>query len=417
MKYPTFKSWLFALPILCCVTLSCERENPDKPETVSIESLTGWVQKGPFINGTSVDVAELTTELIQSGKNFNTQISDNRGSFKLQQVELSSQFVELKADGFYFNEVTGEPSSARLILYALSNLSDKTSLNVNLISHLERDRVYHLISEGLSFAEAKKQALQEVLGIFSIENTDMLESEVLNITSQGDDHAILLAVSIIIQGYRTVAELSELLANMISDFKEDGEINSPELGSALINHAHMLRPAQIRENLERRYSETGLKVDLPEFEKYLTAFIENSGYEITSVIDYPEFSPYGENILFPGKADVLGHQDYSLAADLPQGTHLKVRLSGGLWYYRVLPDGPLNWSVSKYDSENKTQLFTSITPGEYCDLSIQFSPSYPESDSSDMSDSLYNSEILIECFENLSDTLSWSKRIKVLPEN
>ncbi|MEN8203056.1 MAG: hypothetical protein ABFS28_10710, partial [Bacteroidota bacterium] len=137
-------------------------------------------------------------------------------------------------------------------------------------------------------------------------------------------------------------------------------------------------------------------------------------YEITSFIDYPEFSPYGENILFAEKISVVGNQDYSLAADLPKGAHLKVRLSGGLWYYRVLPDGPVNWSVSKYDSGNKTQLFTSKTPGEFCDLSIQFSPPYPETDSSTMQDSLFNKEILIECFENLSDTVSWSKRIEIL---
>jgi hypothetical protein len=266
----------------------------------------------------------------------------------------------------------------------------------------------------MDFGDAKQQALQEILGIFSMEKSGMQESEELNITSQGDDHAILLAISVILQGHRSLADLSELLANINSDFREDGELNSPELGSALINHALILRPELIRENLQVRYSETGLDVELPEFEKYLTAFIERTDYEVTSRINYPEISPYGNNILFAELTSVVGGQDYSLAADLPAGAHLKVRLSGGMWYYRVMPEGPVNWSVSKYDFDNNTQIFTSLAAGDFCDLSIQFPPPHPVTDSSDMSDSLVNKEILIECFENLSDTVSWSKRLEIL---
>lgn len=405
-------SSLFAILVLI---ISCERTDPDIPQSVYKENLTGLVQKGPFINGTSVDVAELSSELIQTGRNYNTQISDNRGHFELKKIELSSQFVQLKADGFYFNEITGNPSSARLVLFALSNLSDKTSLNVNLISHLEKDRVSQLISEGISFSEAKQQAQQEVVQIFSIEKPDMEESEALSITSQGDDHAILLAISVILQGHRSVAELSELLANINSDFREDGIINSSSLGSALINHAILLNTSSIRENLEARYEETGLDVELPDFEKYILTFIENSDFEITSTIDYPEFSPYGENILFSELTSVVGDKDYSLAVDLPMGTQVMVRLSGGVWWYRAMPEGPKNWSISQYDSGGKYQHFTSTAPGDLSDLSIHFAPPSSQVDSSDMQDSLYNKEILIECYENLSDTVTWSKKLKVLP--
>ena len=190
----------------------------------------------------------------QTGKNFSTQINDNRGSFEMKQVDLSSQFVELKADGFYYNEVDDESSSARLILYALSNLSDKSTLNVNLLSHLEKDRVYKLIEDGYSFTEAKARAQEELLQIFSIEKPGMAESELLDISKAGDEHAILLAISVILQGYRSVAELSELLANINSDFREDGELNSESTGSELVNGAMWLHLREIRENLEARYS-------------------------------------------------------------------------------------------------------------------------------------------------------------------
>jgi len=386
---------------LMIIAQSCERNDPDKQQTVSIDRLSGYVQKGPFMNGTSVNVAELTPGLIQTGKNLNTQISDNRGSFELKQIELSSQFVELRADGFYYNETSGFPSASRLVLYAFSNLVDKTTLNVNLISHLEKDRVYHLISEGMSFSEAKQEAQQEVLEIFSINKTDIQESEALNITGPGDDHAILLAISVILQGYRSVAELSELLANINSDFREDGVINTSSLGSALINHAILLNTASIRENLEARYKETGLDVELPDFEKYINTFVENSDFEVTSLIEYPEYSDYGENILFGDKADFIGNQTYSMAADLSSGATLKIRLSGGMWGYYAIPDGPVNWDVSDYDSENESQVFTSKEQGQPCDLKIQFD-FYADSTST-------GEGILVEYYENQSDTVTRSK--------
>ena len=390
---------LTLLPLVSCE----EDERQDDTLPVTKEKLTGFIQKGPFINGTSINMAELNMDLGQTGKNFSTQTIDNRGSFELSQVELSSQFVELKADGFYYNEVSDVSSSARLVLYALCDLTDKSTINVNLLSHLEKDRVYYLVSEGTPFGEAKRQAQSEVLGIFSIEKPDIQDSELLDISQRGDDHAILLAISLILQGHRTVAGLSELLANINSDFREDGKLNDPLSGSALINNAILLDMPGIRENLEERYEETGMEVDLPDFEKYVNHFIENTEYEVTEGIRYPEFSDYGENILFGNKSGFHRGTVYSMAAELPVGSALTIRMSGGLWSYEVLPHGPVNWDVSDYDWEAETQSFTAVESGTSCDLKIMFEY---------YSDSTLSGEgILVEYLENLSDTATRTKVI------
>jgi len=380
---------------------SCGDDDPDLQHPVSIENLSGLAQKGPYLNGTAINVAELTAGLVQTGRSFNTQITDNRGSFELKNISLSSQFVELFADGFYFNEVSGESSSARLILYALSDLEDRNTLNVNLISHLERNRVYHLHADGISFAEAKKQAQQEVLEIFSISKPDMLKSELLDISEKGDDHAILLAISLILQGHRSVAELSELLAEINLDIREDGELNSSSLGTELVNHALWLNLSAIRKNLENKYKETGLEVTLPGFEPYVDYFIQNTNFESTAQIEYPEFSDYGENILFGDKNAFIKEEMYSMAADLPPGAELTVRLSGGLWGYETLPDGPVNWDVSDYDWESESQVFSSIESGRSCDLIITF-----------LADTTATGEgILVEYFEDQSGAPTRTKMI------
>jgi hypothetical protein len=392
--------------LMAFVLFSCDEGNgPEETHPVSKESLSGLIQKGPFINGTSINVAELNANMAQTGKNFGTQTTDNRGSFELRQLELSSQFVELKADGFYYNEVSDTPSSARLILYALSDLTDKNTLNVNLLSHLEKDRIYHLVSEGASFSEAKRQAQQEILEIFSMQKPDIRESELLDITKEGDDHAILLAISLILQGHRSVAELSGLLADINSDIREDGELNDASTGSALMNHAALLDLPGIRENLEKRYEGSGLEVKLPDFEKYIGQFIEHSGYAFTACIEYPEFSDYGENILCGDKSVFQQEKEYSMAAAIPVGAELTVRLSGGLWGYQTLPDGPVNWDVSHYDWNTETQTFTAIESGTSCDLKIMF---MYHTDST-----LTGDGILVEYFENRSDTATRTKMITV----
>jgi len=394
------------LLLLLCLA-GCERG--DRLHPLSKEHLEGVVQKGPFLNGTSLNVAELNENLAQTGRNFTAQIKDNLGSFELENIELSTQFVELTADGFYFNEVENRASSARLILYALSNLSDKNTLNVNMLSHLEKDRIRSLVSQGFTFSDAKRQAQEEVLNIFSIEHSGMPESELLDISKQGEEHAILLAVSVILQGFRSEAELSELMANMVSDIRDDGVLDDSEVGAELVNHAAVLDLGKVRDNLEARFAETGLHVELPEFETHVEYFLENTGFDKTILIEYPEYSSYGLNILNSSVDSIVSNTGYSMAADLPRGVSLKIRLSGGLWGIRISPNGPVNWNLSEYAWDTESQEFTAIESGKPCNLLIQFDPYSPN----DSTKRAHN--ILVEYYENLSALPTRTKTITVTP--
>ncbi len=376
---------------------SCTKEK----EQLIKEHLTGYVQKGPFINGTSLTLYELDDNLIQTGRNFNSQIIDNSGTFEIPAIELSSPFSELKADGFYYNEVLGETSSAQLTLYALTDLSNRDNVNVNILTNLEKRRVEYLISSGVSFNDAKDQAQQEILEIFEVDKADIEVSEALDISKEGEDNAILLAVSIILQGYRSEAELSELMATISSDIRDDGILDNPETGTALINHSKSLNIGRIKENLENRYQELGIQTVLPDFEKYITNFNENTDFELTYLIKYPEFSEYGENILFPDLDTVYTNGNYSLAAELPTGTEVKIILSGNIWWYQALPHGPVNWTISDYDEVNRSQVFKSTESGKNCDLIISFT------------DVTLQDKIKVEYYENASVEPTHTKEITI----
>jgi hypothetical protein len=365
--------------ILISILFSACEETTNSPNEIAVDELTGFVQKGPYINGTAVQIFELTENMAQTGKSFSSQIIDNKGTFEMRSLKLSSNYVELQANGFYYNEVSGDNSAAQLTLYALSDISGKNNLNVNVLSHLEKPRVSYLVSEGMAFEEAKKQAQKEILSIFEIDKDDIAASEQLDISKEGEDNAILLAISAIVQGYRNVAELSELLANMITDIREDGTLDSEEIGNALINHVSVMNVADVRLHMQARYSEMGVEANIPNFEKYVQQFIENTDFEITGLVTYPEFSEYGENILYDDKNTFQAANDYSMAADIPMGGSLKVVLSGGMWgYIATGPNAPINWKVSEYDFDQNQQSFTTLESDKRCDLKIRFDRTQPQ---------------------------------------
>jgi hypothetical protein len=207
--------------------------------------------------------------MIPTGNTFTGPIDDNTGSFSIKGT-LVYKVVELSADGYYFNEVSGSLSTAKLNLQALSDLTDSSSVNVNLMTHLEKKRVEYLMDTGLTFAAAKTQAQGEIMKIFNIDNVTLGNSETLDISKSGDGNAVLLAISAILQSDKTEAELTELLSTINTDIRTDGTLDSTNTKAALATAMEYLksRRSTIRTNIETRYSNLGISATIPAFESY-----------------------------------------------------------------------------------------------------------------------------------------------------
>jgi len=254
-------------------TQSCSKKtDPPDPQIIK-PKVTGHVQKGPFINGTSISMSELSDSLSQTGKVFTTQISNNSGSFEIKDIALTSSYVEFSASGYYFDEVKGALSVAPLNLFALSDITDISTVNVNILTHLEKVRVGKLVNKTTKLADAKKIAQGEILAIFGFNLTGMDNSEELDISVDNDGNAILIAISIILQGDRSVGDLTELMAGITNDIGGDGILNSETIKNELRNSARNLDLAAVRLNLEHRYQELGVSAKIPDFEKYVNKFL------------------------------------------------------------------------------------------------------------------------------------------------
>ncbi|MFT3751646.1 MAG: hypothetical protein QM800_01830 [Paludibacter sp.] len=373
MKTKLF-SLLIAIAVLCFTSCDLVTEL-QKNESITKETFSGYVQKGPFVNGSAVTISELDKDLNQTGRSYSTTVAGNTGSFEQKKIELVSSYVQLKADGYYFNEVTGESSSGQLTLYALTDISEVNSANINVLTHLERSRVEYLVQQGgLTFATAKKQAQQEVLAIFSLAMPTDSTSESLNLSAIGDNNAMLLAISCILQGVLTTGDMSELMGNIIADIKTDGKLDNTSLGSALIDNARLIDLAKVRTNLQTKYTQLGMvDIVIPDFEKYVREFIAKTTYTPSKVITYPTNGSYGPNILSDSVTAIgAGSNNHcSMKANLPTGTSLKIIIKGGDWFYVALP-APTNWTVNAYNFTTKTQEFTVTESNKANDINMYF---------------------------------------------
>ena len=235
---------------------------------VSVENRTvsGVSQKGPFVTGSSVAVQELNGEsLLQTGISFKGKITNDKGEFKVASINLASQYALLEVTGYYRNEVTGQNSNSMIMMNALADISDRENVNINLLTHLETDRVMHLVTvDGKSFDEAKKQAREELLGYFGFDG-NFGASEDMSIFGQNDDAAALLAISIIVQGNLSESLFTERLARIAGDIA-DGTIDNTEIWQQMATDAMAQSPRRIRQNVENWGEQ------VPDFEKYLRAF-------------------------------------------------------------------------------------------------------------------------------------------------
>lgn len=235
--------------------------------------VAGVSQKGPFVTGSSVTVQELDgITLKQTGKSFKGTIKSDKGDFAIKDINLQSQYAILEASGYYRDEITGKKSTGTVTLRALTDLTKRKTVNINLLTHLEYERVMYLVTEKkMSIAKAKAQADEEILAAFGID-VDFGKSEDLNIFESGDGNAALLAISVLMHADADVAGLTERMGEFSIAIAEGGDWEDADTKAVIADWACDAdlkgSLATVRDNVEGwKYADS-----VPAFEKYVTNF-------------------------------------------------------------------------------------------------------------------------------------------------
>ena len=329
-------------------------------------SFSGKAQKGPFVTGTTITVNELNESLGQTGKAFTTSITSDDGSFSLNNIEMESNLALLSGNGFYFNEVLGQLSSAPITLQAIADLTHAETVNINVLTHITKARIETLVRKGMSFSDAKRQAEGEFQDFLGVTNHFNQGFEQMSIASQGDFNAMLLAFSIILQRSSNniavvptlPAELTRLMTSLSTDFAADGAVNDQALVDTLLYNISLQDQRYIRRRIQNYYSGLGLSVEIPNFESYIAMF-QAAHQELVTEFIYPdeaspapETGPGGEvpNILVKDATQFNGELAYVVAAITPLGKSLKVKVTGAAHASTSINNG---WVVT-----NQTDGFT-----------------------------------------------------------
>lgn len=302
MNLQILKKWLWAMELLMVLAMFCACSDGDKTAGGTTEdagivaelNVAGVAQKGPFVKGSAVTVQGINCETMElTGERFESSVISDKGDFAVENVKLSSTCAVFEVTGFYLNEVTGEKTSDKLTLRALTNLKDRENVNINLLTHLEYDRIKYLVTvKKMSFAVAKKQAEREVLASFDIsKQVDGFEN--LNIFESGDGDAALLAVSVLMQADADVAKLEERANEFTTAIARSGSWDDEKTKTEITEWVRDAEASGTIEMIRKNVESWNNSNQVSAFEKYVEDFGEglsrdsylNSEVKYDSIVD------------------------------------------------------------------------------------------------------------------------------------
>ena len=260
---------LFVISLLI-IFVGCSEDDSLDNDTLKVSLLEGKIEKGPFTQGSTVTIQELNGDLSLTGNSFQTDVMNNEGGFRLESdIEFASSYVQMACDGYFFNEVKGELSTGQVRLESIVDIADKRNINVNILTHLSKDRIINLVKEeGEPYENASLKVREELLTCFGLQEYKDLEFEDLSITSGESGSGVLITISSILLGERSEAELTEYISSLRETFTEAGTFPDSVMQSLRVQ-SYQLNTDDIATNIINRYSDLGKEISVPDLKYYI----------------------------------------------------------------------------------------------------------------------------------------------------
>ena len=304
--------------------------------------VSGYVQKGQFAAGSQVTIFGLDDDLMANGDSWPSNIKDASGSFAVS-VAKGAAYMEIRAQGYYFDELSGETSDGIMTLEAIV---DQTSdrVNVNLLTHLVRPRIKRLVAEGSTYSQARAQAERELVTTLGYSALDVSFDQ-LDITRSREGDALLLALACALQCDRTTGEMVTLINALSLDFEKDGSLDESNLAQ-IETAKSQIDIMQVYENMQEYYSKNNMtEAVVPDFYRYIL----DEDYFVVKGAENEEISfPYegGEGELY-----VVSMSDFTVGSNVEWIEVSKEHMTG-LQYKIVLKVLP-NETISIDDRAGK----------------------------------------------------------------
>ena len=273
MKKTLFRNaWVVVLAALGFASCSESNEATGEKEVFvpTVHIVKGKVEKGPLVRGSQIDMRTLDQYMVPTGNSYTATIENNTGDFNFGSLKVNTPYAKLTADGYFFNEVNGKLSTGTIKLDAIVDLSDNSTVNVNVLTHLKSKRINHLIAnEGKTFKEANEQAQRELLAQFGLQGYATKDASKFSITSGDDAAGALIAVSSLILSDRSEAEIVEYLSLLSNEFSTTGTFSDTTKGKLKSTRNYLNGKLDvIATNIKERYKELGYEVDVKDLASF-----------------------------------------------------------------------------------------------------------------------------------------------------
>ncbi len=266
MKHVILFCLLAASTLFTACSDDTDRPTPQNPVKYTV---TGKVEKGPFIQGSIVAIQPLNENFVPTGEIYTTKIKNDEGAFDFPAHDFASPYALLSTKSNFFNEVTGYLSQGEIRLEAFVDLSDNTSVNLNLLTHLKAERVKKLVGTGMEFKEANKLAQKELLTQFGLQQYADTDATQYSITSGTKEAGALIVVSSAFLYRHSEPELTEYLSKLSQEFTAQGKLTDEMKKEYLDNCVH-LDLDRISKNIIKRYQKAvGKEVTVPPLQYFV----------------------------------------------------------------------------------------------------------------------------------------------------
>lgn len=221
-------------------------------KTIS-KTVYGLAQNGPYADSSIVKLTALDESTLESTEQvFTGMVEGGFGGYSVKAESLKSNIARVSVTGKYLEAKSGRLSEKELTLYALTDLNVHDSVNVNLFTTLEYERVRELVkNKKLSFADAKKQARNELLDAFHVAIKDEKGNDVnfddpekwsvygIRDIENRDEDKVLMGLTAIFSAFNE-NYVESLIKTIAEDFAKDGKWDSDSTRKKIANAAYNL---------------------------------------------------------------------------------------------------------------------------------------------------------------------------------
>ncbi|EGQ7776777.1 TPA: hypothetical protein ACHCBX_004626 [Vibrio parahaemolyticus] len=266
----------------------------------------GAVQKGPLQPGSVVTAYELNQDLEKTDTSYTTQIEDYEGNYNMNEW-FNTPYVELVAQGDYFNELTGK-SDEQMRMSAFVDMNAATQVNFNVATAAMKASIMAKVQAGQSFDEAVHETTSELLSLYSYDPdqwADGINFYNVNLSNAGDTSTVLLVISastltMATENGLTLEQQIEKIGQVLLDPKS---VQFEEIKQALTQYSLALYKTAAYENTQKYYTDNGLDFDIP----HVDYFIDIDGDGVLPNKDLPVFR-YTSGLSLAATEEYIGQE-------------------------------------------------------------------------------------------------------------